>query len=175
VRYVGNQPKEVSRHFHGLQEAVPHLKGIALFDRLERELPTNLGAEGLMWRKREIENYVCFPEVLEAYACEDAQEPLFEESHVKAMKAAARQVEESMRSLDKGSPWEAGTKVSDEFLAPLFARYYERLELPNAMRKKSFHGLAHLVPPEKIDPEGSEKLDAIVRVAHSARPASETE
>src|SRR5260370_5080761 len=29
VHYVGNQPQEVSKHFHGLREATRHLKGVA--------------------------------------------------------------------------------------------------------------------------------------------------
>ena len=43
------------------------------------------------------------------------------------------------------------------------------------MAKKSFYGLADFVPPEKIDPEVAEKLDAIAAVAASARPAGEVE
>jgi len=175
VRYVGNQPMQVSRHFHGLQEAVPHLKGIALFDRLERELPADLGAIGLMWRKREIENYVCVPETLDAYARADAQGPLFQEAHAKAMAQAMGEIEDAMKKLAKGTPWDADTKASDDFLTPLFARYFDELKLPNLVAKRSFYELAYLVPPEKIDPEVSEKLDAIARVAHSARPAPETE
>lgn len=138
VHYVGNETREVSRHFHGLRVAAPDLKGVVLFDRMD--LPADLGAEGLAWRKREIENYVCFRETLEAFARDDAPGPLFEQGHAKAMKEAIGQVEESMRSLDKGSPWDADTKVSDEFLAPLFARYYERLGLPNTMAKSRFTG-----------------------------------
>lgn len=72
VDYVGNLPSDVRRHFHGLREAVVELKGVAIFDRLERPLPQDLGARGLTWRKREIENYFCYPETLEAYAEQSA-------------------------------------------------------------------------------------------------------
>jgi hypothetical protein len=78
-----------------------------------------------------------------------------------------------MATLDKGSPWDSDTKVSDDFLAPLFKKYFEELSLPNTMAKKNFHQLARFVPKEKIDPEIKEKLKAIVRLAKSARPAEE--
>ena len=36
VNYVGNQPSKATGHYYGLKEAVPGLKGLALFDRLGR-------------------------------------------------------------------------------------------------------------------------------------------
>ena len=73
----------------------------------------------------------------------------------------------------RGSPWDAGVKVSDEFLTPLFEAYFQKLGLPNLMRKKNFHQLAEYIPIDEIDPEVGEKLDAIASVAQSAsaRPA----
>jgi predicted ATPase len=76
VVYVGNQPGEVRRLFHGVREACPGLLGVALFDRLDRDkkLPDDLGARGLVWQQREIENYLCCREALEAYARATAPE-----------------------------------------------------------------------------------------------------
>jgi len=180
VHYVGNQPNEVRRHFYGLREAVPDLKGIAIFDRLDRSLPEDLGAEGMVWKRREIENYLCYPETLEAYSQaivdEEFPGPLFasleSERRVKAMQASIREVQQALETLGKGSPWDPDTKVSDDFLVPLFEKYFKKLGLPNVMAKKNFHELARFVPKDKIDPELREKLDAIVEVAHSARPVS---
>ena len=41
------------------------------------------------------------------------------------------------------------------------------------MAKKNFYELAEHVPDSEIDPEISEKLDAIVRVAESATPVAD--
>jgi hypothetical protein len=38
------------------------------------------------------------------------------------------------------------------------------------MQKTDYHGLAHLVPREKIDPEISAKLDRIVAISGKAIP-----
>ena len=86
------------------------------------------------------------------------------------MRAAIIEISSALQTLGKGSPWDDATKVSDEFLAPLFDTYFKRLSLPNLMRKKSFYELAEHVPQAEIDPEIGEKLDAIVQVAGSASP-----
>ncbi|MFQ5672191.1 MAG: AAA family ATPase [Nitrospinales bacterium] len=174
VHYVGNQPNEVNRHFYGLKEAIPDLKGIAIFDRLAQEPQSLPERQILMWKRREIENYLCNTESLDAYAENTALEdagPLFASERVNTMRSAIKEVEQAMKTLGKGSPWDANTKVSDDFLEPLFETYFQKLDLPNLMRKKSFHELARFVPTEKIDTEITEKLDAIVRVCESARPA----
>jgi predicted ATPase len=180
VHYVGNQPNEVRKHFHGLREAVPTLTGIAVFDHLDNELPADLGAKGLTWR-REIENYCCTQDALEAYAVQkvslEPAGPLFcaaEKDHrLKAMRESIQEIETALRTLGKGSPWDANTKVSDDFLTPLFENYFKKLNLPNLMDKKHFYELAYFMPGNKLDPEIKEKLDEIVRVADSAKGAPE--
>lgn len=179
VHYVGNQTIEVVKHFHGLREAVGQLKGIAIFDQLERPLPDNLGATGLTWRKREIENYFCSPRTLETYAVQSGADaaagPLFSEAEAQrrlaAMRESIAELETALKTLGKGSAWDSGTKVSDDFLAPLFQNYFKKLGIPNLMAKRNFYELAFLVPLDEIDKEIHEKLDAIVAVAESAKPA----
>jgi energy-coupling factor transporter ATP-binding protein EcfA2 len=176
VHYVGNNLKEVHRHFQGLKEAVPNLKGIAVFDRLDRKPPDESGAKILMWRKREIENYLCYPEVLEAYAAHLELEvsfgPLFDrslaEKRMETMKESIEHIAGAMETLGKGSPWHDDTKVSDDFLTPLFKDYFSRLGLYNLMDKKSFYELTRFITRERIDPEVRDKLEAIVRVSSDA-------
>jgi len=179
VRYVGNQPTHVQNHFHGLREALPELRGVALFDRLETEPRDIAPVESLIWNRREIESYVCSRATLEAYASAadpaDVEGPLFTAAEAdrrgRVMNHAIDQIESALKALRKGSPWDAETKASDEFLTPLFDVYFEHLDLPNLMAKKNFHELVEHVPDEEIDPEIREKLDAIVRVADRASPA----
>lgn len=180
VHYVGNQSPKASDHFHGLREAFPRLQGVALFDRLESG-ERGLGpVECLMWRRKEIENYFCSRATLDAYVTAAAHAaapgPLFSPAEVKKRQSAMRTEIDKMASalelIGRGSPWDADTdmKVSDEFLKPLFENYFQRLELPNLMTKKKFYELADHVPEGEIDPEVSEKLDAIVAVAKKATP-----
>ena len=181
VHYVSNQPPEVKKHFFGLKEAVPHLKGIAIFDRLDQVLSEDLGPEVHMWTKREIENYLCYPEVLEAYAIASGLDslpgPLFEaaqtESRKKAMRETIEEMIKAMETLEIGSPWDKDAKVSDDFLIRLFRKFFKKLGHYNVMDKKNFHELARFVPKDKIDPEVKEKLDAIVTVAKTAKPRND--
>ncbi len=181
VHYVGNRPTAAAHHFHGLREALPNLRGVALFDRLDRETPDNPALEHLVWKRREIENYLCTEATLEEYARASAEAaqpmPLFSgpetDRRLTAMREAIAEVGKAMETLGKGSPWSSEAKVSDEFLTPLFRAYFEKIEIPNLMGKKNFYELADHVPEDEIDPEIGEKLDAIATVADSASPAGE--
>lgn len=182
VHYVSNQPMDAVRHFHGLREAVPTVKALAIFDRLESGLPEDISGVGCTWRRREIENYLCTVKTLEAFArsrvSADSVGPLFggaeAERSLRAMRGALEEIEGALRTLRRPSPWGPDLKVSDEFLPRVFEIYYERLGLPNLMAKRNFHELAFHLPLEEIDPEVKEKLDAIVGVAGSATAAEET-
>ena len=179
VHYVGNSTGAVRSHYHGLQEALPRLKGVALFDRPDSGTHDTGQVTCLTWQRREIENYLCSRSTLEAYAratAESAQPgvPLLARAEVTrrldAMNAAIDEVSRALETLGRGSPWDANTKVSDDFLTPLFDAYFKKLSLPNLMRKRSFYELADFVPEEEIDSEIGDKLDAIAGVASSATP-----
>ena len=180
VHYVENRPGRAANHYHGLREALPELRGVALFDLIETALPEGGRLRCLTWKKREIENYLCTRATLEGYAVaspgDDAPMPLFDsadaEKRLTAMRSAIDEVGDALRVLGKGSPWDAETKVSDEFLAPLFEKYFGKLGIPNLMMKTNFHRLAEYVPESETDAEIREKLDAIVSVAADATPGA---
>ena len=174
VHYVGNDVSKVQQHFWGLKEAKPDLVGVCVFDRLERDLPDNLGAVGLQWSKREIENYLCKKDVLLAYAHHERPDDLFALAEAtrrkEAMEHAIQEVSTALKTLRQPDPWSADTKATDDFLDPLFDEYFERLGLPKLLRKSDYHELARLVPRDQVDPEIVEKLEAIVTVARKAKP-----
>ena len=172
VHYIGNQFSEAQRHFHGLREAVPHLKGFTLLDRPagaswlgDPMLPSHA------WSRNEIESYLCQRETLEAYAAASAFEdygPLFQtiqtaesERRIQVMRETIAEVEQALATVGDPSPWGPDLKVSDRFLTPLFRSFFQKLELSNTMEKTNFHVLAELVRPEDIDSEVVEVLDRI--------------
>ena len=176
VHYVGNQPQKARDHYFGLREALPDLKGIAIFDRIESGLLDSPPLECVEWKRREIENYFCSQTTLEAYSKASAEEdtlgPLFAPveigSRLEAMRKSIEEVQSAMETLGRGSPWSEDAKVSDDFLTPLFRAYFQSIGLPNLMNKRDFYELAEYVPEDEIAPEIGEKLDAIVRVSESA-------
>ncbi|NLG84361.1 MAG: AAA family ATPase [Firmicutes bacterium] len=178
VCYVGNDIARAWTHFYGLREAKPDLIGIGIFDRQEKSYEEKTGLRILMWKKREIENYLCRPQVLLAYAEASAAETALGGIFLKPeAEKRGRVMQECLEDLvprlalqDPRDPWWDDVKASDEFLARLFDLFYRRLELPNLIAKSDYHILAEYIPPEAIDPEIKEKLDAIEAVAKTARP-----
>ncbi len=178
VHYVANQPSKAQDHFFGLKEAKSDLVGIAIFDHLDRELQNSPGLQQLMWRRREIENYLSYPEVLWAYAEASAVQefpgPLFAVTEKKkrreAMEKAIEDLIPPVALRDRADRWWTEVKASTDFLDRLFDAFFDRLKLPNVMRKSDYYILAELVPSNLIDPEINEKLKVIVKVAESARP-----
>lgn len=174
VHYVLNQPDQVRRHSWGLREAKPDLVGYAIFDRLDKPLPTDLGVEAHQWQRRELENYLCSSGVLMSYARAGLPGDLFghaeAEHRARAMEEAIRELAQALDTLGKPWPWSPELKVTDDFLDPLFERYFRKLDLVNLLRKTHYHELARFVGREQIAGEVVSVLDSIVRVAGQAQP-----
>lgn len=169
---------QATAHFNGLREAKPDLIGIAIYDRLDREPPQQPNLTQLCWRRREIENYLCKPEALLTYARVTARRDkpgVFAEPEIKrrvgAMQECINDLVLPVALRDPNDRWWSDVKASDEFLDRLFASYFERLGMPNLMRKSGYYLLAEIMPQEAIAPEIVEKLDAIAREAGRAMPA----
>jgi ABC-type transport system involved in cytochrome c biogenesis ATPase subunit len=174
VHYVANQPPKARDHFYGLREACPALVGIAIFDRLEKELPSGGALRETMWQSRELENYLCQEAILLAYARHQLPDDLFgqaeAEQREQTMRETIAEISQALQLLRRLAPWSPEVKVTDEFLDPLFARYFEKLKLPNLLRKTDYHVLTQFLEPDQIDQEIVEKLDLIVEVASQATP-----
>ena len=178
VHYVEtNLPQRARDHFFGLREAKHDLVGIAIFDRLDKELQARGELVETMWLRREIENYFCTEDVLLAYSRHDLPDDLFgraeSQQREQAMREAITEVTEALRTLGKPGPWSLDIKASDEFLDPLFKKFFEKLKLPLQLRKSEYHVLASLMPKGRLDHEIEEKLDAIAKVAKQAKPRSD--
>lgn len=169
VHYVANQPGQARHHFYGLREATSKLVGVAIYDRLDISLEQ--GDRSLtqrMWKRREIENYLCHRETLLTWAQAQGEShggELFAGLWREGMETAIEEVSAALSTLDKPGPWSSDVKASDDFLQPLFQKFYQNLSLPNVMRKTDYHTLAPYVSAATIDPEVIEVLDDIDRVS----------
>ena len=178
VHYVDNQPQRARDHFWGLREAKHDLAGFLLIDHTNATLHADRPLEEYMWQRREIENYLAFPEVLTRFAEQMATEqsvgPLFAANErqraIDVMLDCIRQRVPPAALDDLSDRYWKTVKASDEFLDLVFDRFYAHLELPNLMRKTDYHRLASLVPVDLIADEVREKLDGIVAVADRAKP-----
>ncbi|MGA2063863.1 MAG: AAA family ATPase [Thermoguttaceae bacterium] len=179
VYYVStNLPQRARDHFFGLREGKTDLPGVAIFDHLETPLRHDSPLVELMWDRREIENYFCTEDVLLAYARHDQQQDdlfgLAERGRrEQAMRESIREVAGALLTLGKPDPWSREVKATDDFLDPVFRKFFSKLDLPLAFRKCDYHMLAGFVPKERIDPEIAQKLDQIAAVADRATPAQQ--
>jgi ABC-type taurine transport system ATPase subunit len=179
VHYIQNQPNRAREHFRGLREAKPDLVGITICDRIDLRLQPTPELLEHMWKRREIENYLCQQKTLLAFAKGYDQGtvpgPLFAGP---ASKRRSDAMDESIRDnippaalRDPNHDWWINTKASDDFLDRVFKAYFTRLELPPLLMKKSdYHLLAKFVPSELISSEIVEVLDAILEVSRRAQP-----
>lgn len=173
VHYVANDTQRARDHFYGLREAWGSLQGIALFDRLDKPLDKGHLNEA-MWRRREIENYLCREEVLIAYARGKQSDDLIREAEselrANTMRDCIRELVKALQTLGKPDPWSPEIKATDDFLDPLFKKYFQTLREYNVMPKSNYSVLVDFITPELLDPEIKEKLDAIHAVASKAGP-----
>lgn len=173
VHYVANQPRKAQEHFYGLREAKNDLVGVGIYDRLEQQPPVDAQLRHLTWERRELENYLCQRDTLLAFAEARGREQhgeLFGASWRVTMEESIAAIEAALVALSKPSPWGSDIKASDDFLDPLFKNFYERLGLPNLMRKTDYHTLAPHVLETAIGVEVRAKLDLIVQTAAQAKP-----
>ena len=125
-----------------------------------------------------IENYLFFPDVLQAFAARLASEraagPLFESVEAERFRDVMRLCLEDRvppaALRDPADRWWRDVKASDDVLDPVFESFFAQLDLPNLMRKSDYHRLAELVAPDDIDPEITLVLDQMMSVARSAQP-----
>lgn len=181
VHYIANQPEKARAHFHGLREAKKDLVGIVITDRLDGKPQMSDLLVEIMWKKREIENYICYPEILlkyaEAMVEENVAGPLFakpeSEKRKEIMQQCINDLVPPVALKNKEDRWWNDTKATNEFLDRLFEEYFKKLELPNLLPKANYHILARLVAKDLVDEEVKEKLDFIVKVAKRANPLRE--
>lgn len=178
VHYTGNHQRKSEHHYYGLRGVLHELRGVALFDHIESDTVESDALEYLTWNRRNIENHICNVRSLESFAKapQGVHGSVFTDSkgehRLDIMKESIQEIANAMKTLGKCSPGDPESHVSDDFLAPLFKRYFETLGLPNLMRKGSFHKLVRHMSVDDISPEVVEKLDAIARVARAANPNS---
>lgn len=171
--YVGNQPNKARAHFYGLREAKADLVGFALYDKLPGDLAQDPNLAQHEWRRREIENYFCTRDTILAwtrdFAVRTAEGPLFAQQWENVMNETIAEVEDALSTLGKPSPWSEESKVTDDFLNPLFDKFFRKLQLPNLMQKTDYHELARFVSADALDAEVREVLDEIATIAARAK------
>jgi hypothetical protein len=163
VHYLSNNiPIDAIKHFHGLKQIIKELKGVALFDRIDKKT-SNPNLEILTWQKREFENYFAFPFVLERFVEADGLD-LFNTKKIDIIKKVIvdNTVPRALNHLN--DEWWSNEKLSDNYLSRIFDQYYSELGIKNIFPKGCYYQLIKFLKPEEVDNEITEKLDIIYSI-----------
>ena len=147
---VGKEDNRARKHFAALRAFIPELKGFALFDNLKKEADSQ--QDGLVirqWSRNEVENYLPVPQSLKAYV-QSLKMPLFEAEFDRILQdmtppAALRNPDDSF--------WKT-TKLSDDYLTPLFEAYFSKAARPpGTMDKSKYYQLVDFADPVLLPQE----------------------
>jgi hypothetical protein len=157
---------EIKRHFSALRLAYPEIKGLCLIDRDEytgpesQDLPAGLPL--LRWGRREIENYLLNPTVLERYVSEPLVKlgPIFKSVSIGS--GVIKEEFERQRMMD-------ADYLSDDLLAltePKASQFLVSLlgRTERRTAKRDLYLIARVMKAEEIHPEVIKKLDAIAEL-----------
>lgn len=176
---IGNQPVKGRNHFYALREAKTDLVAFLLVGRDAPDLPPGGGLVQRKWNRREIENYLCQPETLLAWARQfgetSAAGPLFEQTSIPGAEQVMRKcIEDRVPPAalrNRKDSWWSDVKAGEDFLERVFQDFFQGLGLYQDFSKADYYQLVKFIPDELIDPEVVQVLDGLLEVAESAVPA----
>ncbi|MDR0866085.1 MAG: ATP-binding protein [Candidatus Symbiothrix sp.] len=158
-----NLPASAVGNYVALKEIFPELKGLALFDRIDKNIndkPLNI----ICWEKRELENYFARPSLLIKHAkLLHFQYPKFTSAQLEnAMQQAISDYTLPAYLKNRDDEWWNNEKLSDNWLDKIFSAFYKKLGINvGANFKKDYYQLISLMDKKEIPKEISDKLDVI--------------
>jgi AAA15 family ATPase/GTPase len=167
VQYTGNNvPNTAVQNFKALKEFFPDLKGIALFDRIDKNAEDIKSLKVLYWKRREIENYFAMPDILLKHASLLISKHKHLEISVlkKTMQECIEFLTTPLYLKDLNHPWWKDAKLSSDWLDLIFPEFYKRLNLPQDFYKRDYYQLINLLELKNIDNEITENLDLLYEV-----------
>ncbi len=176
VHYVADSADAAAHHFQSLVGVVPSVRALALFNGsvgCTASPPDLPGMLCLGWKRCRIEDYVCTPAALEAYAVREgrteAAGPLFASDQADTRLAAMRKaIEETVLEPVREPDSTSSSGGRGNVLVSVFRAYRSNLGVSDSIPVPNAGDLVGDLPENDIDPEIREKLDAIVGVAESA-------
>jgi energy-coupling factor transporter ATP-binding protein EcfA2 len=161
-----NVPNTAVSNYIALKEIFPELKGLALFDRIDKNLDDIKPLKVICWEKRELENYFARPALLIKYAKLLCHQYL---------QFSSTQLEETMTQAitdytlpaylkDLNDNWWDNAKLSDEWLDKIFPEFYRLLNISIGSNfKRDYYQLINLMETKDIPSEITQKLDIIYK------------
>jgi AAA15 family ATPase/GTPase len=154
---VGNDVSRVKKHFDALKKYIPQLRGFALFDNLNRQIDND--QEGLLikqWNRNEIENYIPIPQTLKAFISKQNYGAMW----LDRFNAIVNENIPPAALLNRQHGFWKTTKISDDFLTPIFVKFFDEAALPRStMDKSKFYQLTEHIDKSLLDDEIEETIN----------------
>ncbi|OAV74122.1 hemin importer ATP-binding subunit [Bacteroidales bacterium Barb7] len=158
-----NVPNTAVSNYVALKEIFPELKGLALFDRIEKNIDEIKLLKVICWQRRELENYFACPPLLVKHA--KLLRNIYKDFTVKQLEDKMNQAITDYTSpaylKDPNDKWWNDTKLSDDWLDKIFPEFYRQLDTPIDFFKRDYYRLIRLMDTKDIPAEITDKLDAI--------------
>lgn len=167
VQYTGdNVPNTAVQNFKALKEFFSDLKGLALFDRIDKNVEDIKSLNVVYWKKREIENYFAKPKILLEYAksLNDKHKHIETNILTKTMQSSIELCTLPLYLQNLNHQWWADAKLSTDWLDLIFTEFYRQLNLPQDFYKRDYYQLINLLDPQDIDKEIVKNLDLIYKI-----------
>ena len=157
----GHDMNKAKKHFSAVKKYLPHLKGFALFDNLDKDfkdIPE--GLEMYQWQRKEIENYIPIPSTLMNYI--NAQpKSLFSLDYPSELERILEDNIPRVAYKDLKNDFWIGTKISG-FLTKIFEQFLDETNQPKGtMDKSKFYLLVDYIDNDQLDDELKEAIDSI--------------
>lgn len=167
VDYTGdNVPHTAVQRFRALQEFFPELHGLAIFDRIDKNLSNIKDIEIICLKKRELENYFARPHILLKHA-QLLSHKYKQHSPIKLKELMQECINECTLPIYLKNPtheWWDNEKMSTNWLDLIFPEFYKKIGIPIDFRKRDYYELIKLLEKSEVDAEIVECLDAIYAI-----------
>ena len=171
-------------HFFALRNIFPKLRGLEIIDNENRGLQESSagGFRRLPWKRYELENYLVTPDLLMGWVhadgidlCADQRQAILDELLLEQIfdnNQADFENYSQANSSTQNTIWRAQTqpKKLSLFAEEFFRRCAAATRTAIVLRKGDFYQLISRQPLASIDPEISEKLDAILALLTLTTP-----
>lgn len=166
VYTANNVPNTAVSNYAALQSIFPELKGLALFDKIDKNLDDIKLLKVICWQKRELENYFAKPKLLIKHAkLLQNKYPGFTQKQLEEKMQSAIQKYTIPAYLDDlNDNWWNDAKLSDEWLDKIFPEFYRQVGWPQDFYKCDYYQLINLIDKKDIPSEITEKLNIIYEI-----------
>lgn len=167
VDYTGNNvPHTAVQRFKALQEFFPELSGLAIFDRIDKNISDIKDLKIISLKKRELENYFARPHILLKHA-QLLHHKYKQHSGTKLKEVMQESISECTLPIylkNLNNEWWDNEKLSTNWLDLIFPEFYKKIGIPTDFRKRDYYELIKLLDNSEIDKEIVVCLDLIYEI-----------